>query len=211
MLDVAEIFNSLQGEGPLAGHPALFIRLAGCVPPFCPWCDTPHALHPAGPDTISMSVTDLLAEVDMHPDQLIVITGGEPFRQWENGLEEFAAKLAANNRRIQYETSGKSGIPAETYGTVVCSPKPLDRPVLATGLVARVHAFKFVVSADIDPVHCFVRTAGIDPSKVWLMPLGQTRAEQLSAMPLVWEHCLRHGFKFSPRLHVLAFNDRKGI
>ena len=26
------------------GRPAVFFRLAGCVPPLCPWCDTPQAL-----------------------------------------------------------------------------------------------------------------------------------------------------------------------
>ncbi|MGB4110545.1 MAG: 7-carboxy-7-deazaguanine synthase QueE, partial [Desulfomonilia bacterium] len=41
---ISEIFSSLQGEGPWTGLPAVFIRLAGCVEPLCPWCDTSHAL-----------------------------------------------------------------------------------------------------------------------------------------------------------------------
>lgn len=211
MLDVAEIFTSLQGEGPLAGQPALFIRLAGCLPPFCPWCDTPHALDPDGPATVTMSVDDLLRHADMHPRLLIVITGGEPFRQWTQGLEELANQLTARGRRVQYETSGKAGIPSESHGMVVCSPKPLEAPTLDPALIPRVHAFKFVVGNDLAPVLRFVQAADLDPAKIWLMPLGRTRSEQLAAMPQVWEHCLRHGFRFSPRLHVLAFNDRKGI
>ena len=38
-LDVHSIFHTIQGEGPYCGHPAVFIRLAGCNLQ-CPGCDT---------------------------------------------------------------------------------------------------------------------------------------------------------------------------
>lgn len=207
MLEVAEIFSSLQGEGPLAGRPAVFVRLAGCVPPWCDWCDTPQALGGGTP----MTVRDIGDAVARQPEKLVVITGGEPFRQWDAGLGQLVRTLRASGRGVQYETSGKAGIPADHGGFVVCSPKPIHAPHLEPALVSRVDAFKFVVDADIGPTLDFVEAHAIDPARVWLMPLGARRQEQQQRMAAVWELCVRHGFNFSPRLHILTFNDKKGV
>jgi 7-carboxy-7-deazaguanine synthase len=43
------------------------------------------------------------------------------------------------------------------------------------------------------------------------MPRGTRKDEQLTRMQAVWEACVRHGFNFAPRLHILTFDDRKGI
>jgi 7-carboxy-7-deazaguanine synthase len=207
MLEVTEIFSSLQGEGPFAGRPAVFVRLAGCVPPLCEWCDTPQALNGGKP----MAVEDIAGAVAQQPEQLVVITGGEPFRQWDAGLEQLVRTMLTSGRKVQYETSGKAGIPANHGGFVVCSPKPIHAPKLAPAHICRVDAFKFVVEADISPVLSFVDTHAIDPAKVWLMPLGALRQEQMHRMATIWDLCVRHGFNFSPRLHILTFNDQKGV
>ncbi len=39
MLQLAEIFYSIQGEGEHTGKPAVFVRLAGCNLS-CDFCDT---------------------------------------------------------------------------------------------------------------------------------------------------------------------------
>lgn len=38
---VSEIFSSVQGEGPNAGRPSVFVRL-GIYNLSCSWCDTPY-------------------------------------------------------------------------------------------------------------------------------------------------------------------------
>ena len=56
MLQLAEIFYSLQGEGTWTGMPAVFVRLAGCNLS-CAFCDTDYALK------FLASVDDVVAAV----------------------------------------------------------------------------------------------------------------------------------------------------
>ena len=77
-LEVHSIFYTIQGEGPFAGRPAVFVRLAGCNLQ-CPLCDTDYTsirLRMTVPE-IMRAVTD----AGGNKAQLVVITGGEPFRQ----------------------------------------------------------------------------------------------------------------------------------
>ena len=190
------------------GRPAAFLRLAGCLPPFCEACDTPHALAP-GRRMPASAVTEALGG----RPALVVITGGEPFCQWATGLSEVAFHLEAAGREIQFETSGKAGIPADAPGMVVCSPKPMDRPKLGADARARADAFKFVIAEGAAGEETLARIRALDlpAEKIWLMPEGRHRQEQLRRMPRVWEMCAAHGYRFSPRLHILAFDDKKGV
>ncbi len=59
MLQVTEIFKSIQGESSYAGLPCAFVRLTGCNLR-CTWCDTKYAFH-GGKE---MSQQDIIAAVD---------------------------------------------------------------------------------------------------------------------------------------------------
>src|SRR5580658_3582582 len=75
---VQEVFYTLQGEGPFSGVPAVFVRLAGCNLA-CFWCDTDFESSTWRP-----TFDELLANIEEKRPaicNLIVITGGEPFRQ----------------------------------------------------------------------------------------------------------------------------------
>ncbi len=208
MLELAELFYSLQGEGPFSGQPATFIRLSRCTPPFCPWCDSKFAWEPGQP----ISVEDLVEKVMAYPCRFVVITGGEPFLQWNDGLQQLEAALLQRGRRVQYETSGKVEIPPAAKGYTVCSPKFLEgRWQISETNVAAVAAFKFVVEDDFEQVDAFVERWQIAPAKVWIMPLGTTRETQLTHIEPIWNYCMERGFSFSPRLHTLAFNNQRGV
>jgi organic radical activating enzyme len=43
------------------------------------------------------------------------------------------------------------------------------------------------------------------------MPLGMRREEQQARMSAVIEWCRRHGFRFSPRLHILIWGPKRGV
>ena len=208
MLEITEIFDSLQGEGPFMGRPAVFVRLSGCVPPFCPWCDTVYARNKGA----MLEVRDVAGRVLDFNNKFVVITGGEPFLQWASGLHELEKHLLAAGCSVQYETSGKLAIPLNCRGYKVCSPKFLEGTwqfVETNVHVADI--FKFVVADDFKPLEAFVKKYKIPRQKVWVMPLGASRAHQLKSFAPVWEYCVEKKFNFAPRLHVLTFDRRKGI
>src|ERR1700756_2487683 len=72
---IAETFFSIQGEGPTAGGPAVFIRLQGCSVG-CAWCDTKYSWDPDGGHATDLE--SIVAEAAAHPCRRAVVTGGEP-------------------------------------------------------------------------------------------------------------------------------------
>ncbi len=73
LLNVHELFFSLQGEGTRTGEPCAFVRLALCNLR-CRWCDTTQAFK-AGKD---MTVEEAVSWVGSHPTKVASVTGGEP-------------------------------------------------------------------------------------------------------------------------------------
>lgn len=100
---VAEIFESINGEGPLAGQRALFLRFAGCNI-CCSYCDTAWANAPGYTGT-EMSVEEILQVVEKAKIRNITITGGEPLLQDE--MQTLLKALADTGRhQIEIETNG---------------------------------------------------------------------------------------------------------
>ena len=208
MLELAELFYSLQGEGPFSGRPAVFVRLSRCIPPLCPWCDSTFAWNPG----TLIAVDELVDKILAFNCSFIVVTGGEPFLQWQSGLQELSVKLNSHGCSLQYETSGKVEIPNDPGGFVVCSPKYLeDRWCFAGDNYSKVDAFKFVVKDECQLVEDFVQNGDIPVSKVWIMGRGTTRTSQLEQIGVIWNYCVEKGFNYSPRLHTLAFDNKKGV
>jgi len=98
---VQEVFYSIQGEGPRAGEPAVFIRLAGCNLR-CYWCDTEFESGTThlSPEALVEQVENLTTESG---PSLVVLTGGEPFRQ---DIRELVEQLGTQGYTVQVETNG---------------------------------------------------------------------------------------------------------
>lgn len=111
------LFMTLQGEMPLAGQPAVFIRLAGCnfgeKDAFCQFCDTDFEV--ASSNHVETTVVEQLAEkawrekiegpIQVWRDsKLAVITGGEPTIQ--PGFLKLVTHLLKMDWRVQIETNG---------------------------------------------------------------------------------------------------------
>jgi organic radical activating enzyme len=72
--------------------------------------------------------------------------------------------------------------------------------------------FKFVIDdrADIDEVCGLVQRYAIPPPRVILMPQGTTQQAMACRGQWVADLCIAHGFRFSPRLHILLWGDKRG-
>jgi 7-carboxy-7-deazaguanine synthase len=139
-LNIEEIFSTIQGEGPFAGQPAIFIRLAGCNLQ-CPGCDTDYTSNRQ--NLASKQIVERVLEI-RGKTKLIVITGGEPFRQDFGRLVHL---LIEEDFQVQIETNGTLYVPNFPYGlcTVVCSPKAGK---INKQLVRHINAYKYVVNSE---------------------------------------------------------------
>ncbi len=155
---IQECFATIQGEGPFAGKPAVFVRLAGCNLR-CWFCDTDFESsewHPYLATLIAEIVTLSKIPSDSEEKQkigtyvntnLVVITGGEPFRQ---NIIPLVRKLALMGYKIQIETSGTLWLKGfdtlltQYFGniTIVCSPKT---PSLNKDLQPHITAYKYII------------------------------------------------------------------
>lgn len=143
---VHSIFHTIQGEGIFAGHPAYFVRLAGCNIK-CPMCDTDYT---KGAEKLNYYYTiHTLEQMGCHEDSLVVITGGEPFRQ---NLSELVDELLFNiGCKVQIETNGtlpptlsrKALNHPQLY--IMCSPK---MRLIDKELAPYISAYKYVLHAD---------------------------------------------------------------
>ncbi len=121
--NLAEVFSSIQGEGPYLGCRALFIRFAGCNLR-CAYCDTRDALEPKKTfpaerepaqgrfrffrNPISASrLLEICKSLDtprgLH--DALTVTGGEPLLQAEF-LQGFLPQARKVFRNIYLETNG---------------------------------------------------------------------------------------------------------
>lgn len=100
---VAEIFSSINGEGPRQGQLALFIRLQGCNLD-CSYCDTQWANGENARFhwTSTEDILDLIRQMQIRN---ITLTGGEPLCQ-ENIMELLQALAAEPEIRVEIETNG---------------------------------------------------------------------------------------------------------
>jgi len=135
-------FRTIQGEGPYIGRPAVFIRLHGCNLA-CTFCDTQFS-DPKDPIVPISEIIRRTRELfGPEEEKLVVITGGEPFRQ--NILPLCRDLYAYPQVKIQIETAGSLWVDGvDNYADIIVSPK--------TGSIhpkafAKAKAFKYIIDS----------------------------------------------------------------
>lgn len=178
---VAEIFYTLQGEGPHSGLPAVFLRLTGCNLR-CWFCDTAWD-DDNDPYRSTFWITASIYRLTRgKPCSLLVITGGEPARQNLAPLVHAMGAFFAD-WRIQLETAGTLWQPAmaDPQVELVVSPKT---PAIHPEVYERAAAFKYVVRAGEVGKHGLplyttqasgkTPTIGTPAQNPWLVPATET-------------------------------------
>jgi organic radical activating enzyme len=136
---------TIQGEGPFAGDPAIFLRLHGC-PLRCFFCDTEFS-NPHDPYVPVDQLAQMIESIAPSWCRLLVVTGGEPVRQNLAPLiEEMVQK---RGWVVQVETSGILWQECLHDTVIVCSPKT---PTINESIFNYAHAFKYVIQVgETDP------------------------------------------------------------
>src|SRR5574338_1319476 len=102
---ISEMFDSIQGEGGLAGYRTLFIRTQGCHVG-CKWCDTKYSWKIK--DDKKLKVTDLVSEIKKRVDvnSWLCFTGGEPLEQLKSLMWVIEKLNQFGYTKISLETAG---------------------------------------------------------------------------------------------------------
>lgn len=225
-LRIAEIFESIQGEGTWVGRPSVFVRVSGCNLR-CVWCDTPYASwEPEGP---VREVTSILNEVLASSVRDVVVTGGEPMLF--EGVVPLCEGLRAGGKKITIETAGTvfRDLPCDLMSI---SPKlrhstppgewgarheelRLNRPVLRSLTKQYEHQLKFVVNPEavasgLDEIMILLQELGADQSRVFLMPEGVDAETVWRRARILAPICMATGMSLGQRLHIDLFGNSRG-
>jgi 7-carboxy-7-deazaguanine synthase len=230
---VAEIFGPvLQGEGPLAGRPTIFVRTGGCD--FrCAWCDTMWAVLPEKvqhmprmmPEDVAVEVRRLARGCRTPP--VVTLTGGNP-AMWHLG--PLVDRLHMHGHAVAIETQGSLWPDwAARLDYITVSPKPpssgqhplKDTWVLDKWLALPHAVLKVVVADDADldwvmdfaahrsaPTYLQPCNAHTDPTGESNEPLNDAqRLDVLAAFAALADKVMARGWSnvtVLPQLHVIA-------
>jgi len=229
-LAIQEIFYTLQGEGPYAGLPSVFIRLAGCNLA-CTFCDTEFESQidnrMVDIEVANMARSHLTRCAD--GSRLVVLTGGEPLRQRIAPLVQSLIALGIDIVQVetagtlwddeldQYVESGKL--------VLVCSPKT---PKIHPKIVRHCRHYKYIVrEADQSPVDGLPTLSTQNPmlprmgsniwrpwklsewnegdSTIWVSPCDEHDQHLNIANTVAARNAaLKHGYRLTLQMHKLV-------
>ena len=182
-----------------------------------------------------MSILEIMERVRAYHCAHVVLTGGEPMVA--SGIATLSAALRAEGMHITIETAGT--IPPGEIECDLASLSPklknstpdrelagpwrdrheatrLKPEIIRQWLQRGLSQLKFVVSAveDLPEIEELLdevgAITGFTRDRVLLMPEGVDVETLRERGPLLAELCLKHGFRFAPRVQIELFGNTRG-
>lgn len=216
------LFFSFQGEGATIGRPSVFIRLMGCTVG-CVWCDTKYSW--SGPPVEEKTIAEILDFCEEHEGAQVVVTGGEPLESPQ--FPTLIEALHDARLRVEVETAGHippSEAVLEQVDQWNVSPKLKSAQIseekqprtLDWLRRAKDPYLKFVVhrSEELDEIESIIEKFSLGDfprNRVIISPGGKTREQMEHRLFALAEVSMKRGFRFTPRLHVMLWGDKRGV
>ena len=207
-LFVSEIFDSIQGEGSTVGKPAIFLRLAGCNLR-CTWCDSKFTW----PFKNKMENEEVLKQIKKYKAKRLIITGGEPMLQ-QTALIPLLEEL--KDYKIEVETNGSVPLKISKYlEHINCSPKLISSGNKFYELKIKPSnkkaIYKFVVRDmdDFKELQKYIKVNKLPHKRIYLMPEGTRKSVIMERSKWLIEICKKAGYNFSPRLHIMLYDNQR--
>lgn len=220
-LVVNSVFATIQGEGPYAGSPAIFVRLSHCNLA-CTFCDTEFEKgEKILPQDLMKKIRDEVERTGIK-HTLLVITGGEPMLQ---DMREFFEIYRRHfpSHQIQIETAGTvwrdnlEEMMLMGAVDVVCSPKT---PTVHPKLKPHINAWKYIVKEGwvdekglpyaptqpgITTYAPLARPSDETPlSSIYIQPVDEQDEEKNKRnIQFARDLVMKHGYKLSLQLHKM--------
>lgn len=174
-----------------------------------------------------MTLGAIMNRVGEYPALHAVVTGGEPMIAPQTA--ELTHLLRQAGLHITIETAGTA------WADVACdllsvSPKlsnstpqgpfaaqhdrlRIQPAILSRLLAAYAHQVKFVIAqpSDNEEIRALVQQLGVSRQHVILMPEGIDASVLHERGKWVSELCKAEGYRYSPRLHVELYGNRRGV
>ena len=162
----------------------------------------------------------------------LVITGGEPTMWWNSEVfqttlkyfhsRDFHITIETNaSRMIEFTEDYQRALQFSMSVKLSVSGEP-ERKRLNYDAINNIienstgSYFKFVVNPETwdetsKEILNILNSTNSSNTPVYLMPLGETIEKQLKNTRFVFDVCAKYGFSFTPRAHILAYDDLDGV
>lgn len=200
-MQISEVFESIQGEGPWIGYPATFVRLYGCNLN-CEFCDSQYSRNGSyaewSPETVAKAVYD-------RAPNFVIFTGGEPCMQFSDMKKAIQLiRDVAPNKRIAIETNGTFDFDEDIFDVVIVSPKSMS---IVEQWSYRPKVYVKFLAVDENDIENIRRRMGMHvfANIPYVMPIGITAEQIVKVGRELSDIIVASGMDviLSPRLHIL--------